>query len=73
MRIFSYLPPLFWLRLRETDARFGRQRRFLAMTALPSNNRIGPGKRYDSIGSAPAQKARVRLRDSGRGTFDWGV
>ena len=33
--------------------------------------KITPHKRYDSIGSAPAHEARVRLRDSGRGTFDW--
>jgi hypothetical protein len=31
---------------------------------------ISPVKRYDSIGSAPEQEARARLRDSGPGTFD---
>jgi hypothetical protein len=29
--------------------------------------------RYDPIGSAPVDEVRARLRDAGRGTFDWGV
>ncbi len=33
----------------------------------------GGVKRYDSIGSAPVDEDRAELRDSGRGTFDWGV
>jgi hypothetical protein len=34
---------------------------------------ITPGKRYDSIGSAPARELRAESKDPVRGTFDWGV
>src|ERR1019366_967672 len=47
-------------------------RKRVSTTALPSNNRIDPVKRYDSIGSAPAHRPRAEPKRFGPGHFRLG-